>query len=319
MVNATNDRRGGVGRGMFACSCSELEQTEFGRMSLLLIDMRKVSVCWPVLRLGTLSPLSCLPGLYHGPRTWNQYSKSVEPPRQTDELLGRRGVELLLAHAMHCQRKKYLHIETVLREGKRWKESVRRPWSEAGICQFVSLSVCPTPDPRWMSYLSRANNTKAKQTRWRETSLREFEVRSHQPNSMKSAAFLENGKQDLLASSIEFLVSQKAQIRISENSVSANLTEGFSQARYGSFGRGVCVQSLPIIRRRMRPNAIWWDRMRPVKVAWLHMVGCHSICKRHSLPNLHSITIVSTACTEIFLQRVTCCKQSISGGLKRNT
>ena len=40
----------------------------------------------------------------------------------------------------------------------------------------------------------------------------------------------------------------------------------------------------------------------PVKVAWLHMVGCHSICKRHSVPNLHSITIVSTACTEIFLQ-----------------
>ena len=147
MVNATNDRRGGVGRGMFACSFSELEQTEFGRTNLLLIDMHKVSVCWPVLRLGTLSPLSCLPGLYHGPRTWNQYSESVEPPRQTDELLGRRGVELLLAHAMHCQRKKHLHIETVLREGKRWKESVRRPWSEAGICQFVSLS-----DPRpWMN------------------------------------------------------------------------------------------------------------------------------------------------------------------------
>lgn len=45
MVNATNDRRGGVGRGMFACSFSELEQTEFGRMNLLLIDMHKVSVC----------------------------------------------------------------------------------------------------------------------------------------------------------------------------------------------------------------------------------------------------------------------------------
>ena len=296
MVNATNDRIGGVGRGMFACSCSELEQTEFGRMNLLLINMRKVSVCWPVLRLGTLSPLSCLPGLYHGARTWNQYSESVEPPRQTDELLGRRGVELLLAHAMHCQWEKNTFTLKPFYEKEKMESQFVRP---------------PTLD-EWDTWVEPT-------TRWRETSLREFEVRSHQPNSMKSAAFLENGKQDLLANSIEFLVSQKAQIRISENSVSANLTEGFSQARYGSFGRGVCVQSLPIIRRRMRPNAIWWDRMRPVKVAWLHMVGCHSICKRHSLPNLHSITIVSTACTEIFLQRVTCCKQSISGGLKRNT
>ena len=157
MVDAADDRRGGVGRKMFAF--------------LLWIRTNRI---WknesPTHRFAQglrtwSSSMSWLPGLYHGPRTWNQWSLPAKPMNSS----GGEELNSSWRHNAHNA----LPVRKQQTHWTRWKEKVRNAtmkcmrWSRRVAERWLVSLSDPRPD-EWVIWVEPT--WKAMQQTRRETS-----------------------------------------------------------------------------------------------------------------------------------------------------